>query len=550
MGKELQNRTLYFGDNLEILREKIPDESVDLIYLDPPFNSNRNYNILYKEGLVDSPAQVQAFEDSWHWTQEAERVFEELVGLKSSQTKINQNISDLMLALEKMIGKNDMLAYLTMMAIRLIELKRVLKSTGSIYLHCDSTASHYLKIVMDAIFGKENFRNEIIWQRTHAHGGGETGFSRVHDTILFYSKSDNFIMNRQHQPYSESYIKNFFIHNDRKGRYRLVVAHGPGASGSDYVWKGKTVPQGRHWAYKKERMEELDREGKLYYSKTGMPYVKQYLDEKSGTLVSDIWTDIEVIHSQSKERLGYPTQKPEALLERLIKASSNDGDWVLDPFCGCGTTVAVAEKLNRKWIGIDITTLAINLIKSRMQNKFANKNIQINVDGLPRDLSGAKELAHKNRFEFEYWALSLVNAMPSQDKSKENMRGADKGVDGNINFYKKLRGGQEVGKAIVQVKSGHVKRNDIAMLKGDIARENAEAGLFITLEEPTQPMEEEVAGAGSFTVDYSKNEFPKIQILAVEELLHGKKPDLPAGWYHPHHKEAEVEKINNQQDLF
>lgn len=495
---ELINRTLFFGDNLEILRGKIPDESIDLIYLDPPFNSNRNYNILYKEGLVDSPAQVQAFEDSWHWTHEAQHVFEELAGVKPSRAKINQNISDLMLAFEKMVGKNDMLAYLTMMTIRLIELKRVLRSTGSIYLHCDPTASHYLKLVMDAIFGKENFQNEIIWHYRRWTGSANK-FLAMHDVILFYTQqTSRYTFNPLFTSYTDKSLA-------RKQNYHTRI-------------KGDDV------------------------------YVTS-INEK-GVKENDVW-EIPVINSQAKERLGYPTQKPEALLERIIVASSNEGDLVLDPFCGCGTTVAVAEKLNRKWIGIDITTLAINLIKSRMHNKFANKNIRINIDGLPKDLAGSKELFHKNPFEFEYWALSLINALPAQNKSKENMRGADKGIDGTINFYKKLHNGEEIGKAVVQIKGGHVDRSQIAVLKGDVEREHADAGLFVTLEPPTGPMREEAVAVGSFGVDYAPGkDFPKIQILTIEELLCDKKPDLPTGWYHPHHKEAEAEEIDNQQGLF
>lgn len=500
---DLQNRTLFFGDNLDILREKIPDECIDLIYLDPPFNSNRNYNILYKEGLVDSPAQVQAFEDSWHWTQEAQHIFEELTGVRQSKTKINQDISDLMLAFEKMVGKNDMLAYLAMMTIRLIELKRVLKSTGSIYLHCDPTASHYLKIMMDAIFEKRNFRNEIIWcyKRWPAK---QNNFQNMHDIIFRYSKTDQVVWNQLYDDFTEQ--------TKRRIKGGQKIEH--------------------------------------YTGESGKILIRATAEKSPGVAMCDYW-NIPMIAGQAKERLGYPTQKPEALLERIIAASSNEGDWVLDPFCGCGTTVAVAEKLNRKWVGIDITTLAINLIKARLENKFRNKRIKIAVDGLPKDIAGAKELFHKNAFEFEYWALSLVNAMPAQNKTKENMRGADKGVDGVVTFYKKLHGGEEIGKAIVQVKGGHIQRNDIATLKGDIEREHADAGLFITLEKPTQPMKEETVATGSFNVDFAPGkDFPKIQILTVNELIGGKIPDLPVGWYQPHHKEAEAEKIDNQQGLF
>ncbi|TSC93978.1 MAG: methylase HpaI [Candidatus Berkelbacteria bacterium Athens1014_28] len=494
--ENLENRTLFFGDNLEILRDKIPDDCIDLIYLDPPFNSNRNYNILYKEGLVDSPAQVQAFEDSWHWTREAEHIFNELVGTTVSKTKINQKISDLMQALEKLVGKNDVLAYLTMMTIRLIELRRVLKPTGSIYLHCDPTASHYLKIVMDAVFGKTNFRNEIVWCYSRPSVPGQKQLSKVHDIIFWYSKSDDwkFDPDAIRQPYSES----------------SLAREGYGGKASKMT-KGAPV--------------ELKEGGKF----------------------PEDWIRVSPLKGNSKEYLGYQTQKPEALLERIIKSSSKEGDLVLDPFCGCGTTVAVAEKLKRKWIGIDITTLAITLIKSRLEKKFPDKNLKIKIDGLPKDLAGAKELAVKNRFEFEYWALQFVSAIPAPNKSKGNMHGADKGIDGIVNFYTKLHNGKEIGKAIVQVKSGGVKRNDIATLKGDIEREKANAGIFITLEEPTRPMIEEAISAGSFSVDYTKVEFPKIQIMTIAELLKDMSPKLPAGWFISNHKEAEAEKEDHRQ---
>jgi len=501
----LQNRTLYFGDNLEILRDKFPDKPdgdgyFDLIYLDPPFNSNRNYNVLFREGLIESPAQVQAFEDSWHWTDEAEKVFEELVGARKSPTSINQNIVELMIALERIVGKNDMLAYLTMMAIRLIELKRVLKSTGSIYLHCDPTASHYLKIVMDAIFGKQNFRNEIIWSYKK-WAVAEKAFSKNHDVIIFYGKSADIQFNVLHQERAASTLKRF-------GNKKIVSA---------FDESGKRVPS-------------------------------QMLEQESeGVKMSDVW-EIPIIAPSSKERLGYPTQKPEALLERIIEASSKEGDLVLDPFCGCGTTVAVAERLNRQWAGIDITTLSINLIKHRLQHQFRDKNIKIYVDGLPKDLAGAQSLFKKNPFQFEYWILDLIDAMPAQNKSKENMRGADKGVDGIITIIKGSENGKhEYGKIIVQVKGGGVKRDQIATLKGDVEREGAEGGIFITLEEPTRPMKEEAVASGSFKNDFYRQEYPKIQILTVKELLEGKKPNIPP-LSMSYYKEAKREEIDPDQN--
>lgn len=489
----MQNRTLYFGDNLEILREKFPDRPdgdgyFDLIYLDPPFNSNRDYNVLFKEGLADSAAQVQAFEDSWHWTRDAQKTFEELIGSRKSATRTNEQIANLMLALEKMVGHNDMLAYLTMMTARLIELHRVLKKTGGIYLHCDPTASHYLKIVMDAIFGKKNFRNEIVWCYRGA-GYPKTDFGRRHDIILRYSKTDEYIFNLDavREEYAKATKERFqhYIGNIRKGK--------------DFG-EQELHPLGRH---------------------------------------PDDWWQIQPIAPSSKERLGYPTQKPEALLERIIKASSNEGDWVLDPFCGCGTTVSVAERLGRHWVGIDVTALAINLIKKRIKDQFPDKLAQIFVDGLPKDMAGAKALFKKDPFEFEYWALDLVSATPSGNKKRGSMRGADKGIDGIITFTRDMKNGiQEYGRLLVQVKGGGVGRSDIAALKGDMEREKTDGGLFITLEEPTRPMREEAVSAGSFQVPFNKEEFPRMQIISIKELLAHRGPRIPFGSPEPYHKKA------------
>ncbi|MDO8486104.1 MAG: DNA methyltransferase [Candidatus Staskawiczbacteria bacterium] len=490
----MQNRTLYFGDNLEILREKIPDATFDLIYLDPPFNSNRNYNVIFKEGLQDSPAQVHAFEDSWHWTRETQETFEELVGVRPSKIKINQDITNLMSALEKLLGHNDVLAYLTMMAVRLIELKRVLKSTGSIYLHCDPTSSHYLKIVMDAIFGKQNFQNEIIWHYRRWTGSANK-FLGMHDDILFYTKSPkDYIFNPLFTAYTEKSLK-------RKENYHTRI-------------KGDDV----------------------YITSVNEQGVKE----------NDVW-NMPVINSQAKERLGYPTQKPEALLERIIKASSNEGDLVLDPFCGCGTTVSVAERLNRNWVGIDITMLAINLIKRRLIKQFEGhgKKLAIHTDGIPKDIAGAMAMFKKDPFDFEYWALDLVNAVPAQNKTKENMRGADKGIDGVINFVKDKENGNYIyGKILVQIKGGSVHRDQIATLKGDIERERADGGLFITLEKPTKPMAEEAVSSGTYEVKFSNKKYPKIQILTIDDLLNGEVADTPPSI--PYNKEATVAEVKDK----
>jgi site-specific DNA-methyltransferase (adenine-specific) len=497
MAKEINNCTLFFGDNLEILKDKFPGDEgyFDLIYLDPPFNSNRNYNVIFKEGLTESTAQRHAFEDSWHWNHDSQRALEHLI------TKTNDKISNLMQALEKTVGHNDVLAYLTMMTIRLIELHRVLKPTGSIYLHCDPTASHYLKIVMDAIFNASNFRNEIVWCY---RGGGvpKSDFGNRHDIILRYSKSKNYYFNVEavRIPYSEESLKRL--------KYRAKSFRG------DRTYDNYDAnPKGKH---------------------------------------PEDWWEIQPIMPSSKERLGYPTQKPEKLLERIIHASSKEGDWILDPFCGCGTTVSVAERLKRKWVGIDISTLAINLIVSRLSKQFASRALRnkIIVDGLPQDIKGVKALFDKSPWDFEYWALHNVSALPAQNKTKEKMKGADKGIDGVITFYKDVsRQPFEYGKAIVQVKGGHVQRNQIATLKGDMEREKADAGLFISLEEPTRPMIDEAIQAGTFKVGFSRTEYPKIQILTAKDLLEHKNPDLPLGSSYSYHKEAQ-EIIEDNQSKF
>jgi len=350
---------LYLGDNLDILREYVADESVDLIYLDPPFNSNATYNVLFKEKSGESSAaQITAFDDTWQWGTETQYAYEEIV--RESPRKL----SDLIQAFRMFLGQNDMMAYLTMMAQRLNELHRVLKPTGSIYLHCDPTASHYLKLMMDAIFGHKNYRNEIVWKRTFAHND-PSRCGRIHDVLFFYSKSSNYTWNVIYQKLDPEYIDTFFDHFDeaRKERYARIdltaPRHGNGGN-LLYEWKGVWPSQNRTWVTTKDKLEQLDREGKIHYPKKGMPRLKRYEREVKGTVLQDIWADIGQMHNLSAERLGYPTQKPEALLERIIKASSNEGDVVLDPFCGCGTAIAVAEKLHRRWIGIDITHLAVN----------------------------------------------------------------------------------------------------------------------------------------------------------------------------------------------
>ena len=516
---------LYFGDNLPILRENIADESVDLIYLDPPFNSNATYNVLFRERSgEDSAAQITAFEDTWRWSIESEIAFKDVV------TSGPEKLGDLLQSMRSFLGQNDVMAYLTMMAQRMAELHRVLKPTGSIHLHCDPTASHYLKLMMDAMFGQRNFRNEIVWRRYGAHndaGQGSEHFGRIHDVIFVYGKSDTVIWNQEFVPLDESYIKSTYrqIDNESGRQFSTTPLTGPGGAEKGnpvYEWNGHT----RAWRYSKETMQQLHDEGRLYYSKTGYPRGKLYLDESKGVPIQDIWTDISSLSGRHKERLNFQTQKPEALLERIINASSNEGDVVLDPFCGCGTAITVAERLNRRWIGIDITHLAISLMKSRLRDTFGSELADYAVIGVPQDVESARALAvegeHDGRYQFEYWALGLIDARPS----KKGRRGADSGVDGYINFFDDNTG--KAKRIIVQVKSGHVRRDMIATLKGDMARENAEIGLFITLESPTRPMIQEAAAAGIYTpVQFPNHDYPRVQILTIEDLLSGVQAEVP-----------------------
>ena len=507
---------LYYGDNLPVLREYLASESVDLIYLDPPFNSNASYNVLFKEQSGErSAAQITAFEDTWHWGWESETAFREVVQAGP------EKLSRLLQAMREFLGRNDMMAYLVMMAQRMIEFHRVLKPTGSIYLHCDPTASHYLKLLMDASFGKENFRNEIVWKRSSAHSDAKA-MGRTHDIILLYAKdSSSFSWNTQYQSYDPEYIRTHYRYKTDDGRvYRTdnLTATGLSGGGYEYEWKGVT----RVWRAPPETMERLHNEGRIRYTRNGVAEYIRYLDEMPGVPLQDIWTDIPPVNPQARERLGYPTQKPEALLERIIQASSNEGDVVLDPFCGCGTAIAAAERLNRNWVGIDVTHLAVALIRHRLRDTFGDDLGPYDVIGEPQDVASAESLAQQDRYQFEWWALGLVDARPAQDKRK----GADSGIDGYIYFFDDDNG--KAKRVIVQVKSGNVGVSQIRDLKGVLERENAQVGLFITLKGPTSPMLTEAASAGVYVPDlYPNHEFPRLQILTIEELLAGREALYP-----------------------
>ena len=512
--------SLYYGDNLSVLRGEIRDESVDLIYLDPPFNSQANYNVLFKSTAGEkSKAQIEAFEDTWHWNEHAEKAFDEVM------QGGNTNAAEMLRSMRAFLKENVVMAYLAMMSVRLIELHRVLKPAGSMYLHCDPTASHYLKILLDSIFGARNYQNEIIWKRTTTHSDSKT-WSRVADTIFFYTKGPKFTWNTPRQAHSDEYLASKYRYDDGDGRiYRLDNMTSPNPRPRMmYEWSGFPFPP-KGWRYSKETMATLDAEGRIWYPRrpdgtldtTKRPQLKRYIDEMEGGVMGTIWTDISPINSQAQERLGYPTQKPQSLLERIISASSNEGDVVLDPFCGCGTATHAAQKLKRQWIGIDITHLAISLIEKRLKDAFPG--IQYEVHGTPKDVDGAKDLAARDKYQFQWWAVSLVNAVPFGGKKK----GADSGIDGLIYFKPE---GKVTEKAIVSVKGGdNVSVPMIRDLAHVVDREKAKIGVFITLAESTGPMRTEAVKAGFYETLYGK--YPKIQILTIQELFEGKQPNIP-----------------------
>ena len=527
---------LFFGDSLPILREQIADESVDLIYLDPPFNSNATYNVLFREkNGTQSAAQIEAFDDTWHWDQTAEEAFHELV------TEAPARVSALMRALRQLLGSNDMMAYLAMMAIRLVELHRVLKPTGSIYLHCDPTASHYLKLVMDAVFSPMNFRNEITWKRTSAHNDPHK-YGRNTDIILYYTKSDEWTWNVVYQEHDAEYVKRF-RRQDEDGRlWADWDLSAKGLSGGGYEYEYKAIRS--LWRVPRSTMERLDAQGRLHFTSRGGIRQKRYLDDTPGVPVQALWADIPPINAMAKERLGYPTQKPEALLERIILASSNEGDLVLDPFCGCGTTVAVAERLHRRWIGIDITHLAITLMKSRLQDTFGKDLSPYEAHGQPTDLASAQALADHDRHEFELWALGLVGARPAQGK-----RGGDRGLDGVIHFQDDDTGTYK--SVAVQVKSGRVTPAHVRDLKGVLEREGAEIGALVALASPTREMTAEAA-AGFYEPPVLLEKVPRLQILTIEGLLTGAErlqyPEVGAATFRRAQRQTKAKRKDEKGD--
>jgi len=569
---------LCYGDNLGFLTdtELFPNECIDLIYLDPPFNSQQSYNVLFKEASgTPEAAQIKAFEDTWTWDTAA----------NAALTQIHQDpacpatLVDLMKTFMNFLKPSPMMAYLVQMAIRLVHMHRILKPTGSLYLHCDPTASHYLKLVLDSIFGAANFANEIIWRRSQTRSSISRIFKRAHDVLLFYSKGREYTFNLQFKPLSEASLQ-LYKHKDGKGTYQLVplLVTGKRTGTTGEPWRGidpnKQGKGGMHWVTVPQKLEEYHSAGLVAWPRKpgGTPRLKYYLQESLGVPVTDFWDDINLISSGSGEALGYPTQKPLELLKRIISASSNPGDVILDPFCGCGTTIDAVETLNRealgttgvspvgvggtavsavgfggtrvsgvngtstggtpvpptpvpppprRWLGIDVTHLSTSLIKHRLTRFFPPPEYE--VIGEPGSLSAAEVLAKDDPFQFQLWALGLIGARAAGQKRK---KGADLGIDGVRYILDEQKNGAWVSKRmLVQVKGGGVGSKDIRDFVGTLSREKAEIGVFITLQSPTQPMRSEAASAGMYTSPWDKKAYPKVQILTVEDLL--KDPHRP-----------------------
>ena len=519
---------LYYGDNLPILRNRdsFPSESIDLVYLDPPFNSNQDYNVLFAEqDGTRSAAQIQAFSDSWRWDSAARQIFDETVnqGGKAAEA---------LGAFHSLLGESDMLAYLSMMAPRLVELRRVLRSTGTLYLHCDPTASHYLKILLDSVFKPEHFLNELTWMRTHSHGNVGRNFGSVCDNILVYTKSESYTWNQQFAPFSEDYVRSTFKGLDPDGRrWQSVTLRNPSPRPNlrfEYTAStGVTYhPHPNGWVCNEERLKRYDSEGRLHFPSTpdGALRLKMYLDESPGVRLQNLWTDLPALGALAGERLGFPTQKPQALLERIVATSSNPGETVLDPFCGCGTTVAAAQRLGRRWIGVDITHLAITLIRSRLDDAYGNR-VSYVVVGEPADASGAEALALQDRYQFQWWALGKIRARPVAEERK---KGADSGIDGKLLFREKEGG--PVKTIVIQVKSGKLKLSEVRDFGRVIEREKAPVGVLVTLDEPSRDMRAEATSMGYYRPDWklsADDKYDRYQIITVRALFEGVQPAYP-----------------------
>lgn len=567
---------LYYGDNLDVLRRKVGTETVDLCYIDPPFNSKRNYFQIYNNQGSEDRAQAQAFVDTWNWGDEAVEGIDYILDIdrlapKTGDTRWTEQTVELIRGLEKVLGRGSLLAYLVHMTLRIVEIHRVLKPTGSFYLHCDPTASHYLKLVLDAVFCGQggDFKSEIVWRRTGSHNKANR-WAPIHDTIFFYTKSNTYTWHNPKRPYMLGHVRENFEEYE-PGKFKTAyygnVLTGSGVRNgeSGQTWKGvNPTLKNRHWAVPGKIWDEIgfDPAGLTQHQKldylfdlgyityeegAAWPIYERKITDNDGPAASDLWTfqpytqgsvfssklgideDVRWLSPRDQERLGYETQKPEGLLERIIAASTNEGDVVLDAYCGCGTTVAVAQRLKRRWIGIDITYASISLILWRFERTYRHDwpaiEDTIKLDGVPRDIESAMALANrkddKTRKEFEKWAVLTFSKNQARINEK---KGADGGIDGIAYF---LLDKDTNGKAIFQVKSRPGNRGDLATLNSDRQREKADFGFLICTGLPTKPMRDEIAAAGKFKHPMLNREDDRLQVITVAELFQGKRLDLP-----------------------
>ncbi len=510
---------LYYGDNLTIM-QRMPKHCVDLIYLDPPFNSKQNYNLIYRNVTGKPvPDQAEAFCDTWEMDAQKEEVAKSMPMLMREHGVEDYYVEFWRLWINALRHTQPhLLAYLIYMVQRLLHMKSILRPTGSIYLHCDPTASHYIKVMMDGIFGHDNFQNEIIWKRTSAHSSAKR-YGPVHDVILFYTLGSQFTWNPTYGEYDQQYVDAFYTHKDPDGRiWRRSDLTGAGIRHGEtgLPWRGIDVTaKGRHWAYVPSTLEVMDKDGKIHWPRKegGMPMLKRYLDEQRGVPMQDVWTDIKPIHNMAIERLGYPTQKPIALLDRIILSSTKKGQVVFDPFCGCGTTIYSAVKNERKWIGCDIAILSIKLIREILTGEDIRlvEDVHFDVDGIPVSVEQAEELFKRDPFQFEHWVVERVGGFPTK-------KTGDKGIDGRMYFEtnKGLRG------MVLSVKGGKLRPTDVRDLYGVMSGESdTEMAGFLSLQEPSKAMREAGAKAGQFV--YNGVKYDRIQFLTVKDIVEDRR---------------------------
>jgi site-specific DNA-methyltransferase (adenine-specific) len=513
---------LYYGDNLTRMQQ-MGKHSVDLIYLDPPFSSKQNYNLIYKNLTgMPVPDQAEAFCDTWEMDAQKEEIAKTMPILMREHGVEDYYVEFWRLWINALRHTQPhLLAYLIYMVQRLLHMKSILRPTGSIYLHCDPTASHYIKVMMDGIFGHQNFRNDIIWKRTTTHSDSKT-WSRVSDNILFYTAGKTFTWNTPREEYSDEYIADKYRHDDGDGRlYQLDNMTSPNPRRNMmYEWKGFPFPE-KGWRYQRETMTRLDKEGRIWYPQlkdgsldiTKRPRLKRYLDEMHGGVMGNVWTDISPVNSQAQERLGYPTQKPIPLLDRIIQTSSNKGDIVFDPFCGCGTTIYSAVKNGRKWIGCDVAILAIKMVREILTgDRFRLvEGVHFDVDGIPVSVEQAEELFKRDPFQFEHWLVERVGGFPTK-------KTGDKGVDGRMYFETK----EGLKCMVLSVKGGKLRPTDVRDLRGVLVDQpDTEMAGFLSLQEPSKAMRE--AASLSSQYEYGGIKYDRMQFLTVNDILGDKR---------------------------